>query len=270
MPSYFPTLGIRIVRGRSISAIDGRTDAPVAVVSEDVVQRYWPNQDPIGKRLRLGAEFPWVTVVGVARDVRYRELTKAWLTVYFPAEQFFFFAPGALLVRSTIPPDAIAPAVREAIRAQEPYAAIESIATMDALLAQELSRPRTALMVTGLFALMAIVLAGIGVYAVMSYDVRQRRRELAVRAAIGASPGRLLREVLSRSLALCAVGVVAGLFTAGAATRLLRTMLYETDPGDPRTFAIGATLLIALVLLAAYGPARRAATADPVTILRAE
>jgi predicted permease len=270
MPSYFRTLGIRIVRGRSISPTDGRTDAPVAVVSEDVAQRYWPNQDPIGKRLRLGAEFPWVTVVGVARDVRYRELTKAWLTVYFPAEQFFFFAPGALLVRSTIPSDAIAPAVREAIRAQEPYAAIESIATMDALLAQELSRPRTALMVTGLFALMAIVLAGIGVYAVMSYDVRQRRRELAVRAAIGASPGRLLREVLSRSLALCAVGVAAGLFTAGAATRLLRTLLYETDPGDPRTFAIGATLLIVLVLLAAYGPARRAATADPVTILRGE
>ena len=156
------------------------------------------------------------------------------------------------------------------IRRQEPSAAIESVATMDALLSRELSRPRTALAVASLFATLAIGLAGVGVYAVIAYDVRQRRRELAVRSAIGASPARLIREVCSKHLGLCGVGLAAGVFAAAASTRLLRDLLFQTDPFDPLSFATGTLVLIALVLLASYGPARRAAVASPMTILRPE
>jgi predicted permease len=269
-PSYFRTLGIPILRGRAFDTTDGRTGPPTAIVSEGVARRYWPGADPIGKRLRLGADFPWVTVVGVAADMRYRELTRPWLTVYFPAEQFFFFAPESLVVRSPLRLEAIAPALRDAIRAQEPSAAVQSIATMDALLARELSRPRTALGVASLFAALAIGLACVGVYGVMSYDVRRRRRELAIRSAIGASPERLLRDVFSRSLALCAIGLAAGVLAASVSTRFLRTLLFDTEPSDPISFAMAAVVLFVLVLLASYGPARRAAAADPVVVLRSE
>jgi putative ABC transport system permease protein len=269
-PSFFRTLGIDLVSGRSFSHADSRTAAPVAIVSESVARRYWPGQDPIGKRLRVAAEFSWVTVVGVARDVRYRELTKAWMTVYFPAEQFFFFAPGSLVVRSATPASAIVPVIREAIRQQEPYAAIESLATMDALLSRELSRPRAAMTAAALFAMLAILLGAVGVYAVLSGDVRQRRRELAIKSAIGATPGRILREVLSRSFVLCGLGIAGGLLAAAAATQFLRALLFNVDPGDPTAFVLGAGCLAVVVVLASSVPARRAAGTDPAAVLRSE
>jgi putative ABC transport system permease protein len=269
-PSFFRTLGIGLTAGRAFSDADSRTAAPVAIVSESVARRYWPGVDPIGRRLRLAAEFPWVTVVGVARDVRYRELTKAWMTVYFPAEQFFFFAPGSIVVRSGMPARAIVPAIREAIRAQEPYAAIESLATMDTLLDRELSRPRAAMTVAALFAMLAILLGAVGVYAVLAGDVRQRRRELAIKSAIGASPGRILHEILWRSVLLCVIGILGGLSAATVATQYLRAVLYNVNPGDPTAFAIGGALLFLVVLLASCVAARRAASTDPAAVLRTD
>jgi putative ABC transport system permease protein len=269
-PSYFRTLGVAILRGRGFTDADSRTAQPVAIVSEAVARRYWPGQDALGKRLRLASEFSWVTVVGVAADLRYRELTRSWLTVYFPASQFFFFSPGSLVVRTASAPEALVPAIRETIRAQEPDAAVESIASMDALLARELSRPRTALTVTALFALMAIVLAAVGVYGVMSYEVHQRRRELAVRSALGASPAQIFRAIAWRSLTLGVFGAVAGLVAASAVTRSLSSLLFEVEPADPGTFLAGAGVLLGIVLIASYFPARRAAGADPVAVLRAE
>jgi ABC-type antimicrobial peptide transport system permease subunit len=160
-------------------------------------------------------------------------------------------------------------AIRERIRARESQAAIKSIDTMDTLLAKELSRPRTAVMVTTIFALMAILLAAVGVYGVMSYEVRQRGQELAVRSAVGASPSQILRAVLWRSLALGGFGVLAGLVAASAMTRSMRSLLFELEPTDPGTFLVGAIALVGIVLLASYVPARRAANSDPVAALRA-
>jgi putative ABC transport system permease protein len=272
MPSYFKTLGIPIVRGRGFSDGDRADTAPVAIVSEAVARRYWPGQDAVGKRVRFvsSSSFPWATVVGVAGDLRYRELTRNWLTVYFPAEQFFFFSPDLLVVRTAAAPEALAPALRETIREQDPQVAIETISTMDTLLARELARPRAAVMVTMLFAFMAIVLSAVGVYAVMSYDVRRRRQELAIRSALGASPRRIFRAVVLRSLGLGAAGASIGLAAASVLTRSLRALLFEVDALDAGAFMTGAAVLVAVVLLASCPSARRAAAADPIRALRAE
>jgi putative ABC transport system permease protein len=269
-PSYFETLGIPIVRGRGFTPVDRSAGAGVAVVSEAVVRRYWPGQDPVGKRLRLGPEFPWVTVVGVAGDTRYRELRRDWLTVYFPAPDFFFFDPGCLVVRAKVAPAALVPSLRAAIRAQDREAAVVSVSTMDAELARELARPRAAVTVTGVFALMAVGLAWLGVYGVISYEVAQRRRELAVRSALGATPSRIFRAVVGRSLTLGLGGIMLGCVAAAVLPRSLQSLLFEVAPADPVSFAAGGGLLLAAVVLAALVPARRAAAADPVTALRIE
>jgi predicted permease len=269
-PSYFRTLGVPIIEGRALTEADSADAAPVAVVSESIARRYWPGETAIGKRLRLASEFPWVTVVGVARDLRYRQLTKNWMTVYFPAAQFFFFAPTKLVVRTTSNPEALVPAIRDRIRAREPAAAVTSVTTMDALLARELSRPRVALAVTALFALVAIALAAVGAYSVMSYEVSSRGHELAVRSALGASPARLVGAVVRDSAVLASAGALAGVLAAVLVTRSLESSLHEVNPGDPRAFLVGAASLLAVVLLASFFPARRAARTDPAAVLRAE
>ena len=270
IPSYFATLGIPIVRGRPFDAADRDQSLPVVIVSDAMAKRYWPGQDPIGKRLKFIRDSDWSTVVGVAADTRYRELTRAWLTVYFPAAQFLFFSPGSLVVRTASDPRVLLPAIRQTIRSADPGVAIRSIESMESLAGKELSRPRAALMVSTLFALMAIVLSAIGVYGVMSYEVNQRQRELAVRSAVGATPAALFRAVVLRSATIGFVGIAIGLAAALVATNSLRALLFEIRPADPSTFLAGATALLAIVLLATYLPARRAASADPVVILRTE
>ena len=270
MPGYFQTLGIPITTGRAFSTADGPDAAPVVIVSDAMARRYWPGEDPIGKRLKFIRTMEWTTVVGVAGDTRYRELTKSWLTVYFPAPQFFFFNPGALVVRTTQAPEPLIPAIRQTILNTDPDLALSSIATMDELAAKELSRPRTALTVASLFALLAIILAGVGVYGVLSYDVSQRCQELAVRSALGATPSDIFKTVVWRSTTMGAIGAVIGLGIAAVATRSLGALLYEVSPGDPAAFAVGAIALVAIVLAASYVPARRAAGADPAQVLRTD
>jgi predicted permease len=271
-PSYFRTLGIPIVRGRDFTGVDRRDGEPVAIVSESVARHYWPGQDALGKRLQFvpEPEWPLVRVVGVAADTRYRELTKSWMTVYFPADQFFYFQPASLVVRATSAPGALVPLILQRVRALEPGAAIDSVASMDALLARELSRPLSALTVASIFALMAIVLAAVGVYGVMSYEVRQRRRELALRSAIGATPADIFRSVVGRSLRVAAVGAAAGLVMATSVMHTVRALLFEVQPLDPAVFLTGAGMLLGVVLLAACFPARRAAATDPAAALRTE
>ena len=270
LPSYFDTMGVRILQGRGFSAADRRDGAPVAVISESVARRYWPGEDPLGKRLQFVAapDWPWVTVVGVVADTRYRELTKTWLTVYFPADQFFYFQAASLVLRTSTPVDGLLPAIRQTLAGIAPGAAIRSIDSMDALLARELARPLTALAVASLFALLAIALAGVGVYGVFAYDVRQRGRELALRSAIGATPARLFRDVLSRSARVGLAGTAVGVGLAAALTGVLRTLLFGVQPLDAGVFGSAAAILLGVALLASWGPARRAAAADPAAGLQ--
>jgi putative ABC transport system permease protein len=270
MPGYFETLGIPITRGRSFTPADGPDAAPVAIVNEALARHYWPGQDPLGQRLQVTSDSPWATVVGVAGDLRYRELRRTWLGVYMPAGQFFFFSPRRLAVRSATPAAPLLPAIRARLQALDPSAAIESIASMEALTAKELARPRAAMAVASLFALLAVLLAAVGVYGVLSYEVGQRRRELALRSALGASPARIFRAELRRGLMLGGVGAAFGLATAALATRSLRALLFEIAPTDPRTYALAAAILLGIVLAAACLPARRAAHTDPAVVLRNE
>jgi putative ABC transport system permease protein len=270
MPSYFRTLGISLVRGRAFDEADTQGGAPVAIVSETVARRYWPGQDPLGKRLRLTRDFPWLTVVGVAADVRYRELTRTWLTVYFPATQSFHFAPGYLAVRTASTAEELLPAIQQTIRTQEPQVVFYASDTLEALLARELSRPRTALAVTTVFTLLAIVLAAVGVFGVLSYEMTERRHELAIRSVVGASPPRIFRAVVGHSLAMGGAGVALGVLAASLATRFLGSLLFEVGPGDSTSFLVGAGLLLAVVVLASLVPARRAAGVDPAVLLRSQ
>lgn len=270
LPTYFETFGIRMREGRAFTEADGVDASPVAIVSESVARRYWPGQNPIGKRLQFGDTSPWSTVVGVAADTRYRELTRDWLTVYFPAKQFSYFWPGAIVVRTTGDAAARLQDIRRAIHTAAPDLAVIEAATMERLVEKEVARPRTAVMVAIVFTVMAIVVAAIGVYAVFAYDVEQRGRELAVRSALGASPRRLLIDVLRTSVTLGALGTAAGLVAASLLTGFLRSILFEVAPLDATTFVAAAIGLLAVVIAASTLPARRAARIDPVRLLRSE
>jgi putative ABC transport system permease protein len=206
----------------------------------------------------------------VAADTRYRELTRDWLTVYFPAKQFFFFSPGALVVRTVAAPVALLAAIRRTIQAEEPAAAVYSVETMEKMLADETARQRTAVAIATLFAFIAIIVAAIGVYGVVSYEIVHRARELAVHSALGASPGRILGITLRQSLSVAAVGAAIGLAAASMLTRFLRTLLFEVSPLDITTFALAGAGLLTIVVLASVVPARRAARVNPALLLRSE
>jgi putative ABC transport system permease protein len=268
--SYFNTMGMRIISGRAFTDGDDAAAPPVAVVSEAVAARYWPGQDAVGKRLQFTPQFPWVTVIGVVADTRYRELTREWLTVYFPAKQFFFYSPGAIVVRTTADPTALFADIRRTIQHAEPAAAVHSVDTMEQLLARESAGPRAAVAVAALFAFIAVFVTAVGVYAVFSYDVSQRARELAVHSAIGASPGRIIGMTLRQSLGVGVAGALAGLSVAAVLTRYLAAVLFEVQPLDALTFGFAGVGLLAIVVLASLMPAQRAARVDPVALLRAE
>jgi predicted permease len=272
LPEYFRTLGIPIVRGRGFTADDRPDTAPVAIVSESVARRYWPNLDPIGRRMRFVDEpdWPWVRVVGVARDTRYRELRKTWMTVYFPADQFFFFQPGSVLVRTQLTPGALRAALASRVGQAMPGAMVDTVEPLGRLLALELARPRAAVAVAATFALVAIGLALVGIYGVLSYDVRQRRRELAIRAALGASPPRLVRHVASRGAYAASVGAAIGVSAAALVTQGLSSVLFEVSPLDNAVYVLVLLAVPVLVVSAAWLPARAAARTDAATTLRAE
>jgi ABC-type lipoprotein release transport system permease subunit len=263
-------MGIPITDGRAFTDADDRDAPPVAIVSESVVRRYWRGQNPIGKRLQFTSESPWATVVGVAADTRYRELTRDWLTVYFPARQFFFFSPDNVVVRTAVPPATLADELRRTIRRVEPSVAVQSIVAMDQLMADELARPQAAMAIGILFALLAVVVAGIGVYAVHSFEITHRRRELAVHAALGASPVQIVTATLRRAIGLGAVGTVAGLAAASWLMQFLAAILFEVATLDAVSFAVAATGILAVVTLASIVPARRAGRTDPAVLLRSE
>ena len=267
-PRYFETMGIPIVRGRAFARTDTADAQPVAIVSESTAARYWPGEEPIGKRVRISPRFEWATVVGIAADLRYRELTNNWMSVYYPASQSFHFTAGNLAIRIERPPSTLLSTVRDTIRAIEPSVPIDTLTPMGELLTAELARPRLAVRISVAFALVTLVLILVGLFGTVSFDARQRRVEMAIRSALGASPHALRRLVAGRGLRIAAAGLVTGLAATALGARALAAVLFGVTPLDPITLATVSGGLLLLAGLACWIPARRAASTDPADMLR--
>jgi predicted permease len=269
-PNYFATLDVRIVRGRAFTDTDRAAAPAVAIVSEDVAAATWPGGDAIGKRLKLGgsdSRDPWRTVVGVVKPTRYRELAEARPTLYLPAHQFILSA-RTLMLRTDLPLAVVAGLARERIRAVDPELRVMAVVPFADLLDGPLARPRFNAFLIGMFGGAALLLAGIGVYAVMAAYVRQRHAEIGIRIALGATAGDVRGLVLAEGLRLTALGAVIGLAIAVAAARVVRGLLFAVHPLDPASLLGAALLLVGASALACYLPARRAARVDPIALLR--
>lgn len=271
-PGYFETFGVRIVRGRALTDADRQGAPEVAIVSEDVAARTWPGQDPIGRRLKIGgldSPQPWRTVVGVAASTRYRALAEPRPTLYLPAEQFIVSAQ-LLMLRPSAPPNVAAQLVRDRVRDVDPAVHVMRAAAFADLLDEPLALPRFSAFLMGLFGMGALLLAAIGLYAVMAASVRQRHAEIGLRVALGATAPDVRRLILRKGLSVAAIGATVGLAGAMMAARMLRSLLFEVQPLDPQAMVAAALLVVGVSAMACYLPARRAARMDPMTTLRAE
>jgi len=271
-PNYFGAIGTPILSGRDFRPGDDSGAPPVAIVNETLARRYWPTSDPLGKRVHFGRALrnnPWMTVVGVVADAKQSSLADApSFQIYRPIAQSVDHYV-VLVVRTAASVSAMGPAIRSVVRSADPSIPVYDVHTMNAAVAQSLSsRWLTNLTLAG-FAAVALLLAAIGVYGVMSLAVSARLREFGVRLAIGAAPPAVVRLVLRDGLRLAGLGMILGLVVATGLTRFLSSLLFATAPLDPETFAAVAALLAAVVLSACWLPAFRASRADPVSALKA-
>ncbi len=269
-PGYFGTLGISLLKGRDFSDGD-KTDAPqVAIINQDLARTYFANEDPLGKRITFSDGESWMSIVGVIGDVKQVSLgSTSKPEVYFPYLQAASRAMS-LVVRTTNNPLSQAAAVRGQIRVIDRDLPIDESKTMEQLLAESVSGPRFNMLLLTVFAVVALVLALVGIYGVMSYTVTQRTHEIGIRVAVGAQSRDVFRMVLGQGMLLALIGVAFGLLGALALTRLMTSMLFGVEPNDPLTFATIALLVIAVALIACYLPGRRATKVDPLVALRYE
>ncbi len=267
---YLRTMGIPIVRGRRFTAIDHANAPSVVVVNESLVRTYFPDEDPLGQSITVGsgnANCP-CEIVGVVRDVKQQGIADDLQPGYYlPASQASWRS-RVIVARASVDAGAAIAAMREAVAEIDPDLAVYQVQTMTERLADAVAQPRFNTVMFGIFALVALVLAMVGVYGVTSYGVSQRVHELGVRIALGAGSTTITWLVVGRALALAGMGVGVGLAVAVGATRFIGSMLFEVSPFDVATFGTVAIGLAAVAALAAYLPARRAAKLDPVTVLR--
>ncbi len=268
---YFETLQIPLLRGRDFTMQDREGAPGVAVVNETFVKRYLAGQDPIGKRISLnGAKGPWLEIVGLARDGKYLTLGEAPAPfVYQPIAQRHESGITLLVRTKTDPANFLAP-VRREVQAIEKNLPITNLRPMTELIGNSLYAARMGAVLLGVFGLLALLLAAVGLYGVMAYSVARRTREIGIRMALGAQRGDVLRLVLYEGMTLVGVGILFGLAGAFALTRLLASFLYGVSTTDPSTFVGIAVFLAAIALVANFIPARRATKVDPMIALRYE
>ncbi len=271
---YFKTMGIPLLAGRDFTARDTAAAPKVAIVSERIVREYFPAgpDEALGRRVRLSDRGEWLTVVGVVADIRQRGLDRdVQPMIYVPFQQERGgFVRFVSFVARTATPASVVEGIRAEIRRAAPDLAIEGTVTMDEAVAASVAPPRFRMWLLALFAMTATLIATCGIYGLMAYAVTQRRREIGVRMALGAERRDVLRLVLTRALRIVVAGLIVGLAGAAGATRVLQRFLFGVTPTDPIAFTIVTLLLMAVGLMAAWLPARRATRIDPCAALRAE
>ena len=273
-PEFAETMQIALRSGRFFNDQDVLGGPQVVVVDDEMVRRYWPNTDPVGKRIFFGdagtPDVDYYTVVGVIAHVKQEGLdAEDRVQLYFPHRQA---APGgmSLLVRTDVPPKSIVPQVRSAIQSIDKDQPISQVRTMEEMLAQSVGQRRLSMLLLGVFAGVALLLASIGIYGVMSYSVAQRGHEIGIRMALGAARTTVLKLVLRQGMSLVAIGLAIGIAGALALTRYLESQLFGVKPTDPVTFTLVAVVLATVALVATLVPALRATRVDPMVALRQE
>jgi predicted permease len=270
-PGYFHLLGIPLLRGRLFDESDNDKAPQVAVINEAFAQKYWPNQNPLGKRFKRNrAESPWITVAGVIANARTESLAEAgvpkiYLDLYQTGGKRLAIFLSGNLDAAVIPVE-----IGEQVQSVDPTLPVSGAQTLSETVSASLSERRFSMQIVALFALTALLLAALGIYGVISYMVSERTHEIGIRIALGATRRNILRAVLRQGLGLAIAGGAVGLVGALIVSHLMAGMLYGVRPTDPLTFAGVALLLIGVALLACYIPARRAIHVDPLVALRHE
>jgi len=273
-PDYFRTMGIPMLRGRDFTDADTATAERVVIVNQALARKYYPGEDPLGKRFHIGgpesAKPVWMTIVGIVGDIHRRTLEIAPQSeMYIPFLQY----PGGyatILARTDRDPSLLGPALRAAIHAEDPNMPIASMLTMDAVMAATYQSRWLTLLLFGGFAFLALVLAAVGTYGVMSYTISQRIHEIGVRMALGAQPSDVLKLVIGSGMKLALAGIAAGTLVSLGVTQMMSTFLFGVTPTDPATFAGVVGILAAVALAACWIPAHRATRVDPLVALRYE
>jgi putative ABC transport system permease protein len=267
---YFRAMGMQIRRGRAFAESDRSGSAPVAIVNESFARQFYPNEDPLGQRIIIRDRPESNEIVGVVNDIRHFGPDKApGPEMYVPYNQLVVGAVP-LVVRTKSEPEALIGAVQKEVRAVDREVAVGKVRTMTQMMSATLAERRFALLLLGGFAVVALLLAAIGIYGVMAYAVTQRTREIGIRIALGARAADVLRLIIKQGLSLALIGVVTGLVGAFALTRLMKDLLFGVSATDPLTFIVIALLLTFSMLLACWIPARRATKVDPMVALRTE
>ncbi len=275
-PGYFEAMRIPLLRGRLFDDHDGPDAPSAAVINETMARKFWPNEDPLGKRFKfnlVGGNFRLFQIVGIVGDVRQMGLNAPPKEeMYFPHWQANgnYMVPSTLVVRTTSDPESLVSAVREAVWSVDPNQPVSDVLTMDDVLDREVAQTRVQAVLLGGLAALALTLASVGIYGVMAYLVMQQTREIGVRVALGAQPRDILGLVLGRGTRLTLMGVGVGVAAALLTTGLMRSLLFGVSPMDPLTIASVAVLLTFVALLASYIPARRAMRIDPMVALKYE
>ena len=272
---YFQTMGIGLRQGRYFDDRDRQQSMPVAIINETMARQYWGNEEPLGKRFRLGVpNAPWLMIVGVVADVRQMGMdVPVKAEMYFPYSQIAshpWYGPRDLVIRTTGDPMSLVAAVRHEIHSVDSDQPVSNIATMEEQLIRETGSRRLGMILLATFAGLALLLASLGIYGVLSYFVAQQTPEIGVRLALGAQPRDILGMVLRKGMGWALLGVGIGSLAAFALTRLMASLLFEVSATDPATFVVIGLLLTSVALLACYLPARRATKVDPMVALRYE
>ncbi|MEP7343281.1 MAG: ABC transporter permease [Acidobacteriota bacterium] len=274
---YLETMGVKLRQGRFFDEHDDAQSQPAAIINETMARQYWPGENAVGKRFKLGgtdSTSPWRTVVGVVGDVKEMGLeAPPKAETFYPFQQLpdmLWNMPRDLTVRTSGDPMSLVAAVRQAVWSVDPAQPISNVRTMDEIMAEEVAQRRIGMTLLAAFAALALLLASLGIYGVLSYAVTQRTQEIGIRMALGANRLAVLRLVMADGLRLAAAGVAIGLGVSFALTRLMTGLLFGVSASDPRTLAGVTLLLTAVALLACYVPARRATKVDPMIALRYE